>query len=380
PKQVKSLLQADITRLQEALAQEAGRRQAYPELKQRYDALPEGAKAIYTEVRDAYTERADAMQEALVQRIAGLELGEAARKDLTDRVRAHFESARVQAPYFPLARFGEYWVAAEKNGEKEFRMMENRAQQRRVQNAYAKEGWTTKAGAKLDMLQAVDGASASFMDQVTEKLNEANVDKDVTDEIYQLYLRTLPDLSVRKQFIHRKGVAGYDQDALRAFAGHMNHGAYQLSRLENSQVMETLLRTMRKDVEALSEGGGVEAVKAARAMSEVDKRHQWIMNPKDAAWVQRVSSANFAYYLGATPAAALVNVLQGAVTTFPALASKHGWVKALSALTSATNASIRTYGNIEKTLRNADERTAYEQLLAMGAIDRTLSHDLAGMG
>lgn len=380
PETVKNLLKADIKRLEETLAQEEGRRQAYPELKQRYDAMPEAAKAIYAEVRDSYTQRADDMQEALVKRIAGLEMGEAGRKDLTDRIRAHFESARVQAPYFPLARFGEYWVSAEKDGEKQFRMMESRSQQRRVQNAYAKEGWTVKAGAKIDMLQAVDGASASFMANVTEKLNEANVDKDVTDEIYQLYLRTLPDLSVRKQFIHRKGTAGYDADALRAFAGQMNHGAYQLARLENSQVMETLLRGMRKDVDALTAGGGVEAVKAARAMSEVDKRHQWVMNPKDSAWVQRVSSANFAYYLGATPAAALINVLQGAMTTFPALAARHGWVKALTALTGATNQSIRTYGNIEKTLKNADERAAYQQLLSMGAIDRTLSHDLAGMG
>lgn len=379
PKIVGNILRADADRLRETLGIEQRRRDAYPELKKRFDAMTPEAQRIYRTVRDSYAARADAMQQALIERIGGLELPADERKALADRVRAHFESARVQAPYFPLARFGNYWVAAERDGQKEFRMMENRAQQRRVQGAYAAAGWTTKAGAKIDMARAIDGASSNFMAQVTQTLADNGVRPDVADEIYQLYLRTLPDLSVRKQFIHRKGVAGYDEDALRAYAAHMNHGAYQLARLENTHKMEGMLRSMREDVKALAEEGGVNAVKAARAMAEVDKRHEWVMNPKDAAWVQRVSAANFAYYLGATPAAALVNLTQGAITTFPALAARYGWGKAMAEIVRGMRQSIRTYGHMEKVL-TGDELRAHNELSAMGAIDKTRAHDLAGMG
>ena len=379
PEHVANILRGDAARLREALGVEQSRREAHPALKARYDAMSTEARNIYTTVRDAYAARADAMQKALIDRIAGLEISASERKALSDRVRAHFESARVQSPYFPLARFGDYWVSAEKtDGSKEFRMMENRGQQRRVQEAYTKAGWTTKAGAKIDMARAIDGASASFMANVSQTLAENGVDKNVSDEIYQLYLRTLPELSVRKQFIHRKGVAGYDNDVLRAFSAHMNHGAYQLARLENSHKMEATLRGLRQDVKALADEGGIEAVKAARVMSEVDKRHEWIMNPKDAAWVQKLSAANFAYYLGATPAAALVNMTQGAVVTFPALASRYGWAKALGELMRATQQSIRTYGHVQKLL-TGDELRAHQELVAQGAIDLTLSHNLAGM-
>jgi hypothetical protein len=53
--------------------------------------------------------------------------------------------------------------------------------------------------------------------------------------LYQLYLTTLPELSARKHFIHRKKMKGYSQDALRAFAKQTFHGAYQLARLLISQ-------------------------------------------------------------------------------------------------------------------------------------------------
>lgn len=379
PERVAPLLKGDIARLRETLGLEQSRREAHPALKARYDTLSDEAKTLYQNVRDAYTARAEAMQNALIQRIGGTELPPDEKKAISDRVRAHFESARVQAPYFPLARFGNYWVAAEKNGVKEFRMMENRGQQRRVQEAYAKQGWSTKAGAKIDMSRAIDGASASFMANVANTLADHGVKQDVADEIYQLYLRTLPDLSVRKQFIHRKGVAGYDTDALRAFAAHMNHGSYQLARLEHTHQMEAILAGLRKDTQALQSTGSVDGVKAARAVAEVDKRHQWVMNPKDAAWVQRLSAFNFAYYLGASPASALINMTQGAMTTFPALGARHGWAKALGELTKAMQQTIRTYGHVDKLL-TGDELRAHQELSAQGAIDRTLSHDLAGMG
>ena len=59
-------------------------------------------------------------------------------------------------------------------------------------------------------------------------LASAGIDDTTRDEVWQLYLRTLPELSMRKHYIHRKKTAGYSNDALRAFAGNMFHGSFQI--------------------------------------------------------------------------------------------------------------------------------------------------------
>jgi N12 class adenine-specific DNA methylase len=374
-----AMIRLDIQRLRDTLAQESARVAAYPKLQAQFNALPEEAKALYREVRDMYAARGEAMQRALEKRIKGLNVSEEERKALTDRTRAHFESAKVQAPYFPLARFGNYWVSAKKDGETVFKMVETAAQQRRVEAAFKAQGYATTAGMKIDMARAIDGASGSFVANVVDTLSKAGVEKNVADEIYQLYLRTLPDLSLRKNFIHRKGTPGYDADALRAFAGQMFHGAHQLARLEYSQDAEQAMGQIVNGARELGQGDDTETANAAaRVANEMQKRHEWVMSPKDAGWVQKLSSANFAFYLGASPAAALVNLTQTYVMSYPALAARHGWVKAFAEINRAMGQTISTYGNVDKKLAG-DELRAMQELDRLGARDKTLTHDLAGL-
>lgn len=374
-----TMIRLDIQRLRDTLAQEAARVAAYPKLQAQFNALPAEAKALYREVRDMYAARGDAMQKALEKRIKGLNISEEERKALTDRTRAHFESAKVQAPYFPLARFGNYWVSAKKDGQTTFKMVETAAQQRRVEAAFKAQGYATTAGMKIDMARAIDGASGSFVANVVDTLSKAGVEKNVADEIYQLYLRTLPDLSLRKSFIHRKGTPGYDADALRAFAGQMFHGAHQLARLEYSQDAEQAMSQIVNAAREIGQGDDTETSNAAsRVANEMQKRHEWVMSPKDAGWVQKLSSANFAFYLGASPAAALVNLTQTYIMSYPALAARHGWVKAFAEVNRAMGQTISTYGNVDKKLAG-DELRAMQELDRLGARDKTLTHDLAGL-
>lgn len=374
-----TMIRLDIQRLRDTLAQEAARVEAHPKLQAQFNAMPEQAKAIYRDVRDMYAKRGQQMQAALEKRIRGLNISDVERKALTDRTRAHFESAKVQAPYFPLARFGNYWVSAKKGDQTVFKMVENAAQQRRVKAAFDAQGYKTTAGMKIDMARAIDGASGSFVANVVDQLSKAGVEKNVADEIYQLYLRTLPDLSLRKNFIHRKGTPGYDSDALRAFAGQMFHGAHQLARLEHSQDAEQSLSRIVTGARELSETGDADTSNAAgRMANEMQKRHEWVMSPKDAGWVQKASSANFAFYLGASPAAALVNLTQTYIMSYPALAARHGWIKAFAEVNRAMGQTISTYGNVDKKLTGDDLR-AMQELDRLGARDKTLTHDLAGL-
>lgn len=387
PDAVKNTMRGDIARIEAGMKTEAARAAAHPALVRRWNALPAPWQTLYREVRDAYSARAEAFQNAMLAQIEALEMAERDKAALRTRVRNHFEAARVEAPYFPLARFGEFWASVEKPGnedgeiERQFIMAESQRDRDRMIAEAEREGWKlAKKGRKIENIRAQDGASGAFVSDVISTLGAAGVGEKVQDAVYQLYLRTLPDLSTRKQFIHRKKVAGYDADALRAFAGQMNHGAHQLARLEFSQKMGDTVTSLEKSAKALQDEASEDADRASAAVNEFKRRHDWVMNPTNADWVSKVSAFNFVFYLGVSPAAAAVNMTQTAIISYPALAARYGWGKALAMTTAAMRDTIRTGGKIEKTLKNDDERRAYQQLVDMGAIDVTQAHDLAGLG
>lgn len=455
-------LRQEIEDAETTLAQERNRAKARAGLERRFNSLSPEAQALYREVRDAYKDRQRMTMEALERRIGRtLEDGEQA-KALLDALRAKFESVQVQEPYFPLARFGRYWVSATRGDERVFEMFEEAKQQAEYIDKMNRQGYRVRHGAKLDDLKQLDGVSAKFIGQLDGMLDERLGDwpkvDALRDDIYQMYLQTLPDLSLRKHFIHRKKTAGYAKDALRAYADSMFHGSYQLARLEYSDLLDEQLREMREGLEAdpeqvaadlalhdeaqgyskLAEGSirsmlgdaqrrinnakgdpdkddlhqkavaqlalkyrkeptktkaefgrlertaqaakqiGRDKVKATDLYNEMLKRHEWAMNPKGAAWANMASSIGFTWYLGVSPAAALVNVTQTPMVAFPMLAARYGWKESADALMNASREFVAGKGGVESVL-TGDRLKAYREAVRTGVIDKTLAHDLAAV-
>lgn len=372
-------LDAEVGRLREMLQAEQARRAAYPSLVARWTDLPAPAQALYVEVRNAYRAQSSATLDALVTRILRLEIADEHKTALVDRMRLKFEEAKVQAPYFPLARFGEFWVSAMRNGERSFWMYENHREWRNARLKLATEGYEDiRAGRKISTVRSLDGASGSFVSEVQDILDGAGVDDDIKDEVYQLYLRTLPDLSTRKHFIHRKKTEGYSQDALRAFGANMFHGAHQVARLKHTQDLAHLMDEAKKEAAGLPDPE--DAQRASALYNEMLKRHDWVLSPRDSALVSKISALGFVYFLGITPAAGLVNLTQTAVTALPIIGSRYGAKATMNALTQAGKLAGRHI--LKGTLREAlvgDERAAYDTWLAEGTIDVTQAHALAAL-
>jgi hypothetical protein len=216
------------------LHEEQVRLRQYPLLKARYQSLSEDGKAIYKAVRDHYHDRSKAVYQALVERLDRAQVSGEERAKLKTKLRLRFESARVTAPYFPLARFGDYWVQVKEGPQAGFYMFESTQAQSRFARQQQTQGHAVAVGKSLENIRAIHGASEGFLSEVMGILNEAGVAQSsaLRDSLYQLYLTTLPELSARKHFIHRKKTKGYSQDALRAFAKQTFHGAYQLAHLQ----------------------------------------------------------------------------------------------------------------------------------------------------
>lgn len=391
-------------------------RPEYDRLWAQYEALPEGHRAMFNEARDAYrgqigllervieenirksTEFAkrrarrdrDAAIEEARDELTGEDLDEAietAEKRYARRVaaaengnsakilllRKRFESMRVDEPYFPLKRFGDYFVAL-RDGNKlvSFSMFENAAAEE-LRKTYP--GLEVKVGRQSMKQQLAGAVDPGFVSDPQELVAEQPNAQELGDQIWQLYLDTLPDYSMRKGFIHRKKVAGFSRDALRSFAPSMFHSSYQIARLKHSLEMGDLVDQMEEQAK-----DAADPVDAMTIANEMRQRHEWVMAPKGSKIAQRITSAAFIYQLGITPAAALVNTTQTWMMGIPILGTRFGSeAKALAALTKASADFVTGRGHIENKLEG-DEAKAFAEFLRMGLIDKTQAHDLAGVG
>ena len=387
----KTNMMNEVKTLKAMLKVEPRRRRQYVPLVEQWSQLSPEAKSFYLQFRDAYRSRSDAVEAALIQRIEDLKGGDlvggqvisdSSRRMLVNKIREQFESARLQGVYFPLQRFGKFFVAAEKDGTNTFLMFESLNELDRAAKDLQRREWViTARGQKMEG-KATDAPSGTFVADVIDQLRTSHVSDAVQDQVYQLYLQTMPELSMRKHQIHRKSVPGFDPDAVRAFAYNMQHGSHQLARLRYAHKLQgvlTDLKDAQKKIQASPSVNTRKIVAGDALLEELGKRHEWIMNPTDSALTNLISSFGFTYYLGATPAAALVNVTQTALVSYPYLAARHGGIKAMNYLLAASRDAVRTVGNIQRTLTDSDELRAYQALEASGAIEKTQAHNLAGI-
>jgi hypothetical protein len=361
---------------------------AYRALKGRFDALPKRAQALYRDVRDAYAKRREDFLKALEGRIMAAGGPEGGKRAMIDQLREQFESARVKGPYFPLARFGDYWVRAKKaDGTTEFVMTETQREQRAEAQRLRAEGYSVKLGKSIRGLASEPGVAPGIMGDLAKMLDEeaaagriaADGLESMKDGLYQMFLQSLPEQSVRKHFIHRKGTAGFSQDALRAFSHQMGHGSKQLARVRYAHRLSDTLREMRTAAEDAPDPN-----KAADIVKALDDSFAWMMNPTNARWANWATSLGFTWYLGVSPAAAIVNLTQTPIVTLPVLAAKHGAGK--SAMMLAKSLKDYLAATASKSKRKAldsefsgDMGRMLKEMEESGALERTMTMSLFGL-
>lgn len=355
----------------------------YARLRKAFTALPADVQTLYRDVRDAYAKRREDFEQALTQRIEESKASGSQKRAMLNSLRQQFEAGRVKGPYFPLARFGDYYVVAEKDGQREFVMAESQAEQRRESERLRAEGFTVRAGKSIKGLASEMGKGnstfiADMVDMIDQEVPGPEADA-LKDGLWQMYLQSLPELSVRKKFIHRKGTPGFSQDALRAFASQIGHGSKQIARLRHAHKLSDALRAMKEHAPDAPDPN-----KAADILKALDSSYQWMMNPNNASWANNLTNLGFAWYLGVTPAAAAVNLTQLPIVTLPVLAAKNGWAAASSALGAALKDYTGSRFNKAARAKLEGERGGdlgrmLKELEDSGAISRTMSMSLMGL-
>jgi len=259
------------------------RRKAYANLKPAYDALiaqHPSAEDIYTGTYALHTEIFNARLQALEDRIEESILDARTGAQLIAQLRTKFESQSLSWYYAPLKRYGDHWFyGKDANGEKWFLTYESEPARDRALKNFRADGGTVNEndqGTSLSDIQNSqigDAVSDNFLKDIHNKIAEADIASDVSkelqDEIHQMYLATLPDISVRHNSMHRKGTLGFDEDAMRAFANTIHHGASQLANMtegremaqalaDGQRALDIALRTsLREQVQAETEAAAM---------------------------------------------------------------------------------------------------------------------------
>lgn len=373
----KSLKARKVMSVQDRIV-DAKRRSDHKLLSGWWNRLDEEAQGIYKEVRDTYAKQRKMVETALEVRIMESKAAMPVKKSLILELREKFEAGRVAGPYFPLARFGELWaVAKDKEGTVvAFSKFEKVKEQREWMAGFRSEGFAVDGGKKLEESQLMQRLDPEFVAKITEMAGELDV--GLADEIWQMYLRAMPEMSMRKAFIHRKGRLGFSADAIRSFGHNMFHGAHQLAKLQYMHAMEAQLDTLKEEARTMETEGKKDALWGAALYKEMVRRHEWARNPTASAIATKATSLGFAWYLGATPAAAMVNLSQTPIVAFPTLAARFTWGGAATELSKAAALWGGSRGNVENKLRG-DDRAAMEEARRIGLFEKTQAHDLAGV-
>ncbi len=378
-----------------------------PMLNNMWNDLSPQAKKVYEQVRDFYKAQYDLYRALLDKRIAEMNIpGDISDPDTTKGrlmadIKKLYESGSKIEPYFPLMRYGDYWLRVGKGKGSEFYMFESPYQRemflKHRRREWSAEGKTpdVEKGNSLDGLRnaSIQNNDGTLLKQIFETLDEPGATKDLEalkDQIYQLYLTTMPEQSFRKQFIHRKGTAGFSGDALRNFVTSSVNMANQLSRL---QYGPKLLQSIKRADGSLEEMPNKD--KLEMLVREMQKRVEMDVYPEvtnpflnEAANIANKSA--FLYFMTSVKTA-VSQLASLPIFGFPVLASRHNpaaVVKEMSRFMLLFNEFGVTKKNedgsisfvaptiAESRVLTEEEKRAVEEMTERGLAEVTMTYDL----
>jgi hypothetical protein len=361
-------------------AADAMRKSFYDKASKAYASLDSKGKELFNKVRDDYAQHRQQVFDALERRINESAATDETKKSLMAAMRQKFEAGRVQAPYFPLQRFGDHWAAAKDAGGNtvSFSRFETRGEKNAWIGEMKNAGYDVRGGERMDPKSMMEQINPDFVKKVTELAKEADPTGGLADDIWQEYLKAMPEMSMRKHFIHRQGRLGYSMDAMRAYSYNSFHGSHQLARLEYGNRLDNHIEQIKQQAQALNDADPTSAdAKWGNATArEMQKRYEWIKNPRASAWASALTKFGFGWYLGAAPATAFRIFSQNPMIASPVLASYHGQIGATKELSRASAQWALSRGGLGDTLRG-DERKAFDTARDMGVFSSTATQDLA---
>ena len=262
-------------------------------------------------------------------------------KDKADKI-----TKLTKQGYAPLSRFGHYTVdVLDEEGERAyFGMFESKGEANRMarqMRANYPQGTITQGTVSEQAYKMFSGITPETLELFGEMVGLEG--DDARAQMFQEYLKLAKsNRSAMKRLIHRKGIAGFSEDAGRVLAGFVYSNARLTStNLHTGEITKATADISKSDGELKDT-----AIKLA----------DYVRNPQEEA--QAIRGMLFAQYLGGSLASAMVNMTQPFTVTMPYLSQWGGAVKSANRMRSALSDAIKkTTGDVrlDAALKRAEE-------------------------
>jgi hypothetical protein len=285
-------------------------------------------KQIFREARDYYRRNLNEHYRLLMERIDSGQFDEDVVTKLKDAVDEMFAPTKERVIYFPLKRFGEYWVTVGKGAAGEFHMFESASAQEAFMARLReeKDPRPTSSGYGRDTLRGLvakrdtSAALKNILDLLDDgAASDINVLKD---HVFQMYLTALPEADIRQRFIHRQFKTGFSTDALRTFATTAISSTNQLSRLAYRDKFTNLIEQAKAETEGMPSKPRLDTI-----TRELEMRVNGILSPRPQTsmdwWTSLGAKTTFLFLLS-SPKSAFLNLSQLQIVGVPALSAEFG--------------------------------------------------------
>lgn len=168
--------------------------------------------------------------------------------------------------------------------------------------------------------------------------------KQTESNIRQFYNNRLPDNSLTKINLARYSVPGFSKDMMRGYAFRADLGAQALAGISTSPKLTDALSSLTQQVNSMKVLGNAEPKKlftAQNTVFELMKRESNRAIVNRNSYYDMLRAANHNYFLGLSPSYAATQMVSLAVTLWPKLAAKHGYVASAQAIKDVTPGAIR---------------------------------------
>jgi hypothetical protein len=266
-------------------------------------------------------------------------------EDGTESVEATFAS--LPEDYFPFTRRGQYYLNVQGPKGREFYLFESgvdrnvfKAQRARELGIDKNDSKVFKEGDSISALRGEFQDSSSMLKEMFEAIdgadtsklapgNVSNFTEDLKDQLYQVYLMTMPERSFRKQFLHAEKITGFSSDILRNLKDSGTKYSNQLAKLKYGSALRNEIQRARDSLEGMpsDERGRLEIFIneiAARAEDEINP-------PEDSPWVNKINQISYLMLL-TSGATAAVQMLAVPNMVMPTLNDQYGYVKSAAKL------------------------------------------------
>ena len=258
------------------------------------------------------------------------------------------DSSLFTKDYFPFMREGQYYVrvSAAKDGsrEREFYQFDTAKEMQAAQKAIAKRlgvdpednGGVLTVGYDIAQLQEDLRSDDQMMQKIFDLVGKAKTEfaasgalgasdfKELTDSIYQTWLLSTPERSVRRRFMHAQEVVGFQQDILQHFAAQASNYANQLSKLAYAGDVRLKTKEARENV---SDRPASVRAKYEAVIYELEQRAEDEINPSpQSSFINALNRASYFYYLTA-PATAMLQLTSIPIRVVPRLWREYGYAK-----------------------------------------------------